>query len=798
MFYNYAALGDGKDILQYDYEGVGYEPNLIEKTGEYSRSNHTATWTITVNKSCLSIKDSKVIDDIPEEFELKEDSVRIKVAGEADRVIGREKSIIDDDISAYYTLEGQKLTINFIGEMKKSYEVVFDTPIKESNKKLYTTNLGTIKRVNEAILYDSNEKSLTEEPAKCELEIKSWMTDKIGATYNYATREITWLIHVNYNAMSITNARVKDIIPAGQRYVENSMKIKAGSNNYEKMKDVSISDIVPSITLEDKEEEVLLNIGIGNISKTYTIMYKTELTEEYAKQLLATTGHKVVENTAILYGDEIVEEGVKAKGTQEINSELLSKTGVQDATNEPIKWTITINKNQKLLDHIAVIDTLESGLSLETDSIHLYLMNVTEDGTLTVKEEVSLKDNDAYKLVYDNEMNKLEFSFLQPIARCYQLVFETEVIDENPASSYSNTAYISGSGIEGEQEANSDKVDTTFINSGGTMGKVRGSVEITKVDKDNPTQVLSGAVFRLIDYNGYIQGEKATDENGKVRFDNLRLNKAYTVQEVSSPEGYKLEEEPIIVKLTEKGEVKYYSFTNSKKVYNIQFKKVNEEGEGLQGARFELYSSEKLTQVIGTGTSDSKGNVSIEGITFGEYILKEIAAPSHYVKDEGSYSVVVAKDGSYVIKNSEGETVTTIINKQQETPSGGGGAPSPSPSPSRPVTIVTKGDEPVTEIEEGINLQQSEEATVNNNENQGNRDEKVEASLEDIDNGGRNSLNPQELNSQALEGNCLQCVNEEELPKLGDNITLKFIILLGGIMILTGSGLLSYRRKYYK
>ena len=102
MFYNYAALGDGKDILQYDYEGVGYEPNLIEKTGEYSRSNHTATWTITVNKSCLSIKDSKVIDDIPEEFELKEDSVRIKVAGEADRVIGREKSIIDDDISAYY------------------------------------------------------------------------------------------------------------------------------------------------------------------------------------------------------------------------------------------------------------------------------------------------------------------------------------------------------------------------------------------------------------------------------------------------------------------------------------------------------------------------------------------------------------------------------------------------------------------------------------------------------------------------------------------------------------------------
>lgn len=111
---------------------------------------------------------------------------------------------------------------------------------------------------------------------------------------------------------------------------------------------------------------------------------------------------------------------------------------------------------------------------------------------------------------------------------------------------------------------------------------------------------------------------------------------------------------------------------------------------------------------------------------------------------------------------------------------------------------MTKGDEPVTEIEEGINLQQSEEATVNNNENQGNRDEKVEASLEDIDNGGRNSLNPQELNSQALEGNCLQCVNEEELPKLGDNITLKFIILLGGIMILTGSGLLSYRRKYYK
>lgn len=84
----------------------------------------------------------------------------------------------------------------------------------------------------------------------------------------------------------------------------------------------------------------------------------------------------------------------------------------------------------------------------------------------------------------------------------------------------------------------------SFVNAG--LVKIQGSIEITKVDKNDNTKVIEGARFKLekLDQNGnvdstYTPQELTTGEDGKIKFDGLEVGK-YRVTETKAPEGYEL------------------------------------------------------------------------------------------------------------------------------------------------------------------------------------------------------------------------------------------------------------------
>ena len=86
--------------------------------------------------------------------------------------------------------------------------------------------------------------------------------------------------------------------------------------------------------------------------------------------------------------------------------------------------------------------------------------------------------------------------------------------------------------------------------------KVVGSVEITKVDKNDNSKVIEGAVFKIekIDTSGNIDTEfeakeMTTGSNGKVLFEGLEVGK-YRVTEIKAPENYELQKESIEVEIT--------------------------------------------------------------------------------------------------------------------------------------------------------------------------------------------------------------------------------------------------------
>ena len=89
-----------------------------------------------------------------------------------------------------------------------------------------------------------------------------------------------------------------------------------------------------------------------------------------------------------------------------------------------------------------------------------------------------------------------------------------------------------------------------------TTSLVKGKVTITKLDKNDNTKYLSGAIYKIekLDNEGKIDStfttiEKTTGENGVVEFTELLVGK-YRIAEIKAPEGYELSSKPVEVEIT--------------------------------------------------------------------------------------------------------------------------------------------------------------------------------------------------------------------------------------------------------
>lgn len=116
-------------------------------------------------------------------------------------------------------------------------------------------------------------------------------------------------------------------------------------------------------------------------------------------------------------------------------------------------------------------------------------------------------------------------------------------------------------------------------------------------------------------------------------------------------------------------------FVNDLERGNVVGKKVNSSDEPLENAVFGLFFSDctefTTNNAILTDTSDSEGNFGFENVTFGEYIVREIEAPTGYILSDESYTVTVNKDSNPVeIKavNNEIRGNVTVTKIDEEYP----------------------------------------------------------------------------------------------------------------------------------
>ena len=265
--------------------------------------------------------------------------------------------------------------------------------------------------------------------------------------------------------------------------------------------------------------------------------------------------------------------------------------------------------------------------------------------------------------------------------------------DEDGSFSFENVPY--GSYVVREIEAPtgyvlSDTEYSTVIDKDGAVveievanTRIRGNVQLTKVDKDYPDNHLSGAVFEVYqDTDGdqklgkddTLLGTLEELTGGVYQMDSL-LYGGYFVKEKTAPTGFVLDENAYYFAISENGKTVTVEneagkgFLNAAQTGSIRIEKTSED-KVVKGFTF------KVEGVTATGeqfskeyVTDDNGEIHIEGLRVGDYVISEVSndASAKYVLPD-KVTVTVLEGKTTVAKfYNELKPVTPDVPKTGDT-----------------------------------------------------------------------------------------------------------------------------------
>ena len=173
--------------------------------------------------------------------------------------------------------------------------------------------------------------------------------------------------------------------------------------------------------------------------------------------------------------------------------------------------------------------------------------------------------------------------------------------------------------------------------------RIRGTVQLTKVDKDYPDNKLSGAEFavyrdsngnKALDADDELLGTLTETGIGVYEMSDL-LYGGYYVKETKAPEGFYLDDNAYYFEITEDGKAVTVEneagkgFVNAPQVGSLKIIKTSSNGK-IEGFSFRVTGPNGY---VGVFTTDKNGEIIIENLRIGEYVVSEVSdgASSAYV-----------------------------------------------------------------------------------------------------------------------------------------------------------------------
>ena len=238
----------------------------------------------------------------------------------------------------------------------------------------------------------------------------------------------------------------------------------------------------------------------------------------------------------------------------------------------------------------------------------------------------------------------------------------------------------------GQEVSITDAVNSTFNNDYQgvkiSLAKLMEHDELFDIgEKDEYKNVIFGlyaadditaADGTVIPENGFIASVSLGEDMTADFTEKIPFSKYY-VQEIATDEHYVINGEKYLVNFEYMGQemttvnINCGTFINDLKRGSVSGKKVNEHGDLLENALFGLFKADETEftaeNAYLTSTSDEDGNFGFTDIPYGEYIIKEIAAPTGYILSDEQYPVVIAEDGDVVEITAENKGITVSVSK---------------------------------------------------------------------------------------------------------------------------------------
>lgn len=434
-------------------------------------------------------------------------------------------------------------------------------------------------------------------------------------------------------------------------------------------------DVVDTITTGDDGMAVSKELYLGKYNiKEIEAPYGMILNKEVHTAELVYAGQEIeITETAASFTNERQKASVSLSKVMEqneqyvvgMNGELSAVTFGLYATNELVAHDGSIIPTDGLMEIVSVNEDGTATLKTDLPFGSYYLKEMRTDCHYILNDTkyefafeyagqdtalVAIKANDAdieNKLIYGEVHGMKKGEEGEGLAGATIGIFHTEgtepiattVSAEDGSFSFTKVPY--GEYVVREVEAPEGYVMdetpyTVLIDEDGdiveveiTNIRIHGNVQLTKFDKDYPDNTLSGAEFEVYQ-DGELIGKMEELANGVYQMDNL-LYGEYTLKEVKAPEGFYLdtntyefaikENDVTVIVENEAGK----GFINNAQKGAIRIEKTSEDGV-LKGFRFKVEGTDTTGHAFTAEyVTDEKGQIIIEGLRVGDYVISEIA-----------------------------------------------------------------------------------------------------------------------------------------------------------------------------
>ncbi|MFT8575614.1 MAG: SpaA isopeptide-forming pilin-related protein [Bifidobacterium aquikefiri] len=680
------------------------------KSGSYNPVTKRITWTVVVNYNQRKLSGATISDKILGNQTYVEGSAKLSEASiSADN--NGTASATTDVTSQYkpsYDDNSKTVSVELPDGSTHAYILTFETSLEGTVIGSDSTGEFNDNPVKNDAIYTNDSKSSTLH-GEVTVPNAGNFVEKTGSQSTQNGAYVNWNITVNKSQSTLSDVKLLDEPTANQIIDENSIAIypetTVDGNTFTPHTDQPlVKDVDYSVDLttgSDGTQKLIIKF-LKQINSAYSVQYNSLIQSDEDQPTLGNTvtitgdgsetitdntststrvqnsgGSSTGKNTNLLIQKTDKDTGKALPGAQfELFSVVNNKPSVQlragtTDDNGQLKW-----QNVKSGKYILVETQAPNGYVIPTDLASGRAIDINYDNAQNdyVEEDVTNQQGKLSIEKTDGDTSKPLAGATFALYQCPSdsacdsngtLVSDSLKTDENGKATYTGlnagSYYVVEKSAPAGYELNS-QVQKFTINGSNieqsesfTNAEKTGSVVLTKTDSDTG-KVLAGVGFNLYDSSDKIVKEGlTTGSDGKITVNDLKPGNYY-FKETSAPAGYSFDKDKqwtFTVDLQTSEKVATVNATNAEITGSVVLTKTDSDtGDPLAGAVFDLYSKAGVLVKSGLST-DSKGQISYDGLKPGDYYFKEVSAPAGYSFDKD-------KQWTFTVDLQTSEKVATV------------------------------------------------------------------------------------------------------------------------------------------